>query len=79
MKVRKRDGREHRNKIFKYLHAENTLESINDSRGNEVFLNLTKRIMLDRPYKNLEYERERLRLMKKVNDRFNNENQMKEE
>lgn len=79
MNTRKRDGGENRNKIYKFLHSNDTLESINDSRGNEVYLNLTKRIMLDRPYKNPEYEKERIRLMKKVNDRFKNENQMKEE
>lgn len=66
MNLRKIDGGKNRNKIFKYLHNENILESIVDRRGNNVFLNLTKRIMLNRPYKNEEYEKERIRLMQKV-------------
>ena len=78
MNIRKRDGGIHRNKIFKYLHRENTLEFINDYKGNEIALNLTKRIMLDRPYKNAEYEKERVRLMKKVNQKFMEQNQTEE-
>lgn len=81
MNTRKRDGGDYRNKIFKYLHAENTLETVNDYKGNEVALNLTKRIMLNRPYKNPEYEKERIRLMQKVNNKVKEmqQNRMKEE
>ena len=73
-----KDGGVFRNKIFKHLHSENTIESITDYRGNEVVLNLTKRIMLDRPYKNPEYEKERVRLMRKINNKFK-ENQKEKE
>lgn len=68
MNVRKRDGGEFRNRIFKYLHKNDTLQEINDRKGNPVYLNLTKRILLNRPYRNEEYEKERIRLMNKVNE-----------
>lgn len=70
MNIGKRDGGEYRNQIFKHLHSQNTVETITDSRGNEIALNLTKRIMLNRPYTNPEYEKERLRLIQKVNNKF---------
>ena len=75
---RKSDGGPFRNKIFKYLRSENTIETITDRRGNEVALNLTKRIMLNKPYKNPEYEKERIRLIQKVNNKFK-ENQKEKE
>lgn len=55
-----------RNRIFKELRKKNTLEEVNDRRGNTVYLNLTKRILFDKPYKNEEYEAERMRKMKKI-------------
>ena len=75
---KKLDGGPFRNKILKYLRSENTIETITDRRGNEVALNLTKRIMLNRPYKNPEYEKERIRLIQKVNNKFK-ENQKEKE
>lgn len=56
-----------RNLIFKKLRSENTTESNTDSKGNAVYLNLVKRILLDKPYINKEYERERQRLISKMN------------
>lgn len=65
---KKTDGGFYRNRAYKYLHTNNTLEEITDRRGNSVYLNLAKRIMLNRPYKNPEYEKERIRMMKKITD-----------
>lgn len=55
-----------KNFIYKQLRLNNTIEEINDRRGNTVCLNLTKRILLNRPYKNPEYEQERMRKISKI-------------
>lgn len=55
-----------KNFIYKQLRLKNTIEEINDRRGNTVCLNLTKRILLNRPYKNPEYEQERMRKISKI-------------
>lgn len=55
-----------RNFLIKQLRKQNNLEEINDSRGNPIVLNLTKRIVFDRPYVNQEYEKQRIRKMKKI-------------
>jgi hypothetical protein len=55
-----------RNFIYKQLRLKNTIEEINDKRGNSICLNLTKRILLNKPYKNPEYEKERMRKIEKI-------------
>lgn len=55
-----------RNKIFKQLKKKNTTEEFNDRAGNSIYLNLAKRILFDKPYKNPEYEKERVRMMRKI-------------
>lgn len=60
--------------LYKQLRKQNTLEEITDRRGNTVVLNLAKRIVFDRPYKNSEYEAERIRRMKKIMSQMQEKN-----
>lgn len=55
-----------RNLIFKKIREKNTCEAYTDSRGNVVYLNLTKRILLDKPYKSIDYENDRRRQFAKM-------------
>jgi len=43
---------------------DNDFMEVTDRRGNNVYLNFTKRMLRGEPYKNEEYEREFLRFMK---------------
>lgn len=63
-----------RNFLYKQLRKQNTIEEVNDKRGNTVCLNLAKRIVFDRPYKNPEYEAERVRRMKKIMSQMQEKN-----
>lgn len=67
-----------RNFLYKQLRKQNTIEEVNDRRGNTVCLNLAKRIVFDRPYKNPEYEAERVRRMKKIMSQMQENTEEKE-
>lgn len=65
-KIRHKREQPRRNAIFKQLRTKNTTEEFNDRRGNSVFLSMGKRILFDRAYINPEYEKERIRMMQKI-------------
>lgn len=64
--LRQKREQPRRNKIFKQLRTRNTTEEFSDKRGNSVFLNMGKRILFDRPYSYPEYEKERIRMMQRI-------------
>ena len=51
-----------RNRIYNDLRKmENSTITIVDEAGHEIVLNIAKHILFNRPYKNLEYQRELIR------------------
>jgi hypothetical protein len=55
-----------RNKAFKALRKNNEFHIINNYNGKEIVLNLNKHFLLQRPYKNAEYQVEMERNFSKL-------------
>lgn len=59
----------HRNRKYKMLREKNEMYEYNDKNGNKINLNINKRLMFNKPYKNQEYQRE---LSRQAKDLFDN-------
>lgn len=53
-----------RNKIFKFLRTKDHLIEIMSRKGTSIYLNLMKHLLLNKPYKNIDYNKELLRFAK---------------